>query len=187
MITGANMGGKSVALRTIVLNILLCRLGFYVFAKEAKIPLFDEVFLVCEDMQDFNSGLSSFGAEIIKFNEITSQIKSGFVFAALDEFARGTNPQEGAAVVRAAASWLAEKSGVCVMSTHYENVVPAAAGHYQVAGLSNLNFDKLPAEVGAIARYMDYRMLPAGSSPPPKDALNICRLLGLDKEILDKI
>lgn len=189
MITGANMGGKSVALKTAVLNVLLFHLGFYVFAKKARMPVFDEVFLVCEDLQDISRGLSSFAAEIVKFNEIASNINSGFVFAALDEFARGTNPQEGAAVVRAVASWFAEKDSVCVMTTHYENVISGAVGHYQVAGLSNLDFEKLANEAGTdiIARYMDYRMVPAGETPPPHDALNICKLLGLDKEILDRI
>ena len=40
MITGANMGGKSVALKTIAENVLLFQMGFFVFAKYASITSF---------------------------------------------------------------------------------------------------------------------------------------------------
>lgn len=66
MITGANMGGKSVALKTIAENVLLFQMGFFVFAKYASIPLLDFIFFVSDDMQDISKGLSTFGAEIIK-------------------------------------------------------------------------------------------------------------------------
>lgn len=45
MITGANMGGKSVALKTVAENVLLFQMGFFVFAKYASIPLLDFIFL----------------------------------------------------------------------------------------------------------------------------------------------
>ena len=40
VITGANMGGKSVALKTLALNVLLFQAGFLVHAKRARMPLF---------------------------------------------------------------------------------------------------------------------------------------------------
>jgi len=69
MITGANMGGKSVALKTIAENVLLFQMGFFVFAKYASIPLLDFIFFVSDDVQDISKGLSTFGAEIIKLKE----------------------------------------------------------------------------------------------------------------------
>ena len=42
MITGANMGGKSISLKTIVLNVVLAMCGFYVYADYAEIPFFRE-------------------------------------------------------------------------------------------------------------------------------------------------
>ena len=41
VITGANMGGKSVAMKTVALNVLLMQAGFLVCAKKAKMPLFE--------------------------------------------------------------------------------------------------------------------------------------------------
>ena len=189
IITGANMGGKSVGLKTTILNIMLCHLGFFVFAEKAEIPLFDDIYLLSEDMQDVERGLSSFGAEILRFNEISARLKSGFMFIALDEFARGTNPEEGASIVRAVASYLSESGSVCVMTTHYDRVVSPQFKHYQVAGL-NLPDTDLEAKnaLSLIAANMDYTLVEAKhNAAPPHDALTICKLIGLNADILSRI
>ena len=189
VITGANMGGKTVSVKTAVLNVLLCQMGFFVFAEAAEIPLFDGICLISEDMQDVGRGLSAFGAEITRFNEIAGRLKNEFLFVAMDEFARGTNPREGALIFRAIASYLSESGSVCVMTTHYNRVVTPQFKHYQVAGL---NFPKTAFEPGyrfsSISEYMDYNLIETGSdTAPPKDALNICKLIGLEQEILNRI
>jgi len=189
IITGANMGGKSVSIKTAVLNVVLCQMGFFVFADAAEIPLFDGVCLISEDMQDIGRGLSSFGAEIMCFNEVVSRLKREFLFLALDEFARGTNPEEGTSIVRAVASYLSESGSVCVMTTHYDRVVLPQFKHYQVAGL---NFPKTEQEtkrnLSSIAAYMDYNLIEASPhTEPPRDALNICKLIGLDQDVLKRI
>ncbi|MCL2840682.1 MAG: hypothetical protein FWE05_07890 [Defluviitaleaceae bacterium] len=187
MITGANMGGKSVALKTVVLNTILCQLGFFVFAEFAEIPIFDDIHLISEDMQDIGQGLSSFGAEVLRLNEIIECLKSKRLLIALDEFARGTNPTEGAAIVRAVAAYLHESDTISIMSTHYNKVVSPEYKHYQVAGL---NFpDTLQQwDVSSIAQNMDYALVEVSSeTPPPQDAINICKMIGLNKSLLIKI
>ena len=94
IITGANMGGKSVTLKTIVLNLMLGQMGFFVFAKKSQFPILDFIHFVSDDMQSISKGLSTFGAEIIKLKEVVESAKIGNGFIALDEFARGTNPKE---------------------------------------------------------------------------------------------
>ncbi|MCL2188771.1 MAG: DNA mismatch repair protein MutS [Defluviitaleaceae bacterium] len=176
VITGANMGGKSVALKTAVLNILLCQLGFYVFAEKMECPIFDDVYLLSEDMQDIGRGLSSFGAEMKKFAEISARLPNEKLFIAFDEFARGTNPTEGAAIVKAAAGFLAKTDSVSVITTHYDGVCSPVFSHYQVAGLSTPRGNSL---------CMDYRLLSvAHDAPPPQDALKICKMLGLEDVLM---
>ena len=192
MVTGANMGGKSVAIKTMVLNTIFAQLGFFVYAKEARIPLFDGVALISGDMQDIDQGLSTFGADIVLFHKIVQQLKNDFLFVALDEFARGTNPEEGAAIVRAVASYLSDVVSISVMTTHYDRVVTPEFEHYQVVGLRNADMDKIRkqgrADVGRIAKYMDYTLIPSDAeAAPPRDALNICRLIGLDSDVLSRI
>jgi len=58
IITGANMGGKSVTLKTIVLNLLLGQMGFFVFAKRAQFPILNFIHFVSDDMQSISKGLS---------------------------------------------------------------------------------------------------------------------------------
>ena len=91
VITGANMGGKSVAMKTVALNVLLMQAGFLVCAKKAKMPLFESVLMLFEDMQSIQSGLSGFGSEIVQFQKALDQAEQGYSLFLLDEFARGTN------------------------------------------------------------------------------------------------
>ena len=189
IITGANMGGKSVSMKTAVLNAMLCHIGFFVFAEEAEVPLFDGIYLISEDMQDVERGLSSFGAEILRFNEIAGRLKTDFLFIAMDEFARGTNPEEGASIVRAVASYLSDSGSVCVMATHYDRIASPGFKHYQVAGL-NVPDTEWEAQnaLSLIAAYMDYTLIETNPyAAPPRDALKICTLLGLDDEVLRRI
>jgi len=185
IITGANMGGKSVAIRTAALNAALCRLGLYVFADAAEIPLFDGICLISEDLQAARSGLSSFGAEVAAIKSITAATRneSSFLFIALDEPARATNPTEGAAITRALAAFFAQSRCVCLLSTHYDGIVQDGMRHYQVAGLrANV------ADAAFLGDWMDYSLIEVDSTaPPPRDALRICEIMGLDAELLEGI
>jgi len=196
LLTGANMGGKSVALKTAMLNVYLCHMGFFAFAKAAAMPIFDGVYLISQDMQSLSDGLSSFGAEIVRLNEIVSAAENRHLFIALDEFARGTNPQEGALIARAVAKYLNTQNSVSLMTTHYDNIACDEFAQYQVAGLVGLDFDKLSARIAAgtsngvelIAAQMDYRLIKvSGENKAPRDAINICKLLGLKSGVMDAI
>ena len=185
IITGANMGGKSVAIRTAALNAALCRFGFYVFADVAEIPLFDGVSLISEDLQDARGGLSSFGAEIAKIKDITAASRNGFLFIALDEPARATNPAEGAAITRALAAFFAQTTCICLISTHYDGIVQDGMRHYQVAGL---RADVVDADFVGLGDWMDYSLIEMDSTtPPPRDALRICEIMGLDAALIESI
>lgn len=189
-ITGANMGGKSVAIKALVLNVLLCHAGFYALAEEARLPLFDAVYAVVEDHADAAKGLSSFGAEVQRLGEILRAVSSGaHCLIALDEPARGTNPEEGAALVKALTETLSAYGSVTVIATHFDGVARHAKAHYQAAGLRNLP-DPLPEgdRLALLASHMDYGLerIDLGAKPP-REALRIARLLGLDEKVLDRM
>lgn len=188
VITGANMGGKSVALKTTTLNLLLLHTGFFVFAKSFSAPLFPSVTLQLADNQSVERGLSSFGAEVTVLNDLLRRTKGQFFFLALDEFARGTNPREGGALARALAEYLCTLPCICLMTTHYDGVSEAAAAHYQVTGLRDLPPEDCPEgedPLARLGRMMDYRLqsAPVGA-PCPQDALRVCRLLDLEPRLL---
>jgi DNA mismatch repair ATPase MutS len=193
VITGANMGGKSVALRALALNVFCAACGIFPFARSAKVCLFDSIQPLWAEMEDSARGLSSFGGEIARLQEALSAAGRGFTLIILDEFARGTNPDEWAAIARAVARYLDEQPCMCLMATHYDGVAAVAASHYQVVGLSAPDLQALAAELALhhadgpalIARHMNYGLFRVeGPQAMPRDALNICRLLGLRPEIM---
>ncbi len=196
VITGANMGGKSVALMTLALNALLFQAGFLVCAKAAKLPLFASVKLLFDDTQSMQSGLSGFGSEIVRFNEALAEVEKGFSLLLLDEFGRGTNPDEGAVIVQAVTRYLNGANAISILATHYDGVAAFANTHYQIIGLRDVDPDAIKAELAAsagdgvsvIARHMNYGLYRVeGKADCPKDALNICRMLSLKPEILETI
>ncbi|MFR2332453.1 MAG: MutS-related protein [Flavonifractor plautii] len=78
VITGANMGGKTVSLRSTVLSLLLCQCGFFVFAKSASLPLFHRVDLILADSGPGAGGLSSFGKEVHLLDTLLRQTGTAF-------------------------------------------------------------------------------------------------------------
>lgn len=202
VITGANMGGKSVALKTIALNAFALSAGILPFAKRARLPLFDGVHVVSEDLENVDRGLSSFGAEIVRFNEVLAECglgsggekPEGLHMILLDEFARGTNPEEGAMIVRAVTRYLNRQGAVSVLTTHYDGVAQEASLHYEVVGLRDMDTDRVKGEIAlaspeqgadVIAAHMNYGLYRVTREQGcPRDALNICRLLSLTDEIL---
>ena len=72
-----------------------------------------------------------------------------------------------------------------------------ASAHYQVIGLKELNVEQLQKEIAdrggevgieLIGRHMNYGLYRVeGKQDCPRDALNICRLLGMEPEILEMV
>ena len=196
VLTGANMGGKSVTLKTVALNTYLALCGFFVYADSASIPAFDEIIMISEESQSVAKGLSSFGAQIVELKNLLNEIENEFVFAILDEFARGTNPKEGESLVRGLVALLNTKKTVSLLVTHFDHVAELSKSHYQVRGLQGVSEDKISsslltksdddAKITAISQFMNYGIFKVDKdAKPPKEALMICRLLGLQNELLD--
>ena len=76
VLTGANMGGKSVTLKTVALNTYLALCGFFVYAVSASIPAFDEIIMISEESQSVAKGLSSFGAQIVELKNLLNEIEN---------------------------------------------------------------------------------------------------------------
>lgn len=196
VLTGANMGGKSVTLKTVALNTYLALCGFFVYANVASIPLFDEIVIISEESQSVDKGLSSFGAQIVELKNLLTDIEGKYIFAILDEFARGTNPKEGESIVRGLVALLNKKRAISLLVTHFDHVAELSGSHYQVRGLQGASEEKIAkalltkssddAKITAISEFMNYGIFKVKKqAQPPKEALMICRLLGLQEELMD--
>lgn len=184
VVTGANMGGKSVFLQALVLNLLLLHTGYFVFAAYMRSPLFHAVEWIGADGQSAEGGLSSFGAEMKALDGVLREEKGKFFFLALDEFARGTNPAEGAALARSLVEHLNGLDCVAVLTTHYDGVSDAARRHYRVAGLE----EGAKGTLEDLPLLMDYSLVLAEPGRPcPRDAHAVCRMLGLEEDFLSAL
>ena len=169
-VIGANMGGKTVALKTLCMLQYLYQFGFGLPVASAVMTPFDDIRFCIGDEQDEKTGLSSFAAEMQRIDRAVAAVEQGGrVLLLVDEPARTTNPVEGTALVSALLELLADKPNLAlVMTTHY--TVEHAGQCWRVQGL-------LPGSKG---RTMDYRLVPTTSHEVPHEALNIARELGID-------
>ncbi|MCX7612757.1 MAG: Smr/MutS family protein [Caldimicrobium sp.] len=117
VITGPNLGGKTVSLKTIGLILLMAYNGFLVPAREAKVPRFSEILVDMGDEQNLLAGDSSFSSHLKNLKRILEKSKSNSLVL-LDEPGRGTDPAEGAALVFAIVDNLIKKGSKVVLTTH---------------------------------------------------------------------
>lgn len=189
VVTGANMGGKTVALKTVGLNAALALYGFYVFASYCAIPMFCSIEVAALDAQNVEKGLSSFGADVVRLDSIYRSRGEKKRLILSDEFASGTNAAEGSAIFRAFARAFMESNDCVIMTTHFDGVCDFVSARYQVKGLKTEQKNAIArAGIDEIKRCMDYGLVRIEKGAPlPRDAIKICALLGLSPEILDNI
>ena len=195
LITGANMGGKTISLKLSGQVPILAQYGFFVPAKKAKVGLSNYIQILIGDSQSVERGLSSFGSEMEELKEILDHgVDRSLIL--VDEIASGTNPTEGTALTMSLVDYLMTKPYISLITTHFESVteIPGTV-NMQVKGLADADFTLLNREIqyakrrdriNIISKYMDYRLVRVEENKQvPKDALNIASMLGIDREIIE--
>lgn len=193
VITGANMGGKTISLKLIALITAMAQLGFYVPAKSATVGLFDFIYFSSGDQQSLQSGLSTFGGEIHGISQVLGRNgEKGLLL--IDELARGTNPMEGYGISKGIITYLKKSTFISIITTHFDGLSNMEdIQHLQVVGLKNINLEEMKRELSKVdgkkqvlEKYMDYRLEEMKSSAEvPRDAILVARLMGLNEEILN--
>lgn len=185
LITGANMAGKTVVLKTIALAQYLFQFGFFVPAIKANIVPVEDIMLSIGDDQSEMNGLSSFAAEMMNINAIIKAVHSKKrILALIDELARTTNPEEGRAIVNATIDILDAGNIRSLVTTHYSGL-NTSCRKLRVKGLMT---DKITGDINIknINDYMDYSLVENNDDVVPMEALRIAAVLGIDKQLLEK-
>jgi len=184
LITGANMAGKTVLLKTIGIAQLLTQFGMYVPAESATVSLVDDVIFCIGDEQNEMNGLSSFASEIIKISEVVQLSASQRLLVLIDEPARTTNPVEGKAIVQALADILISRNSLSLVTTHYSHLgVPCR--RLRIAGFRE-DLVGAPLSPENINLFMDYSLVEDNSDTVPQEALRIATLLRCDETLIQK-
>ena len=184
-ITGANMAGKTVILKTLALCQYLLQFGFFVPAQSAQISLVHRILVSVGDDQSEQNGLSSFASEMVKINEmVEASIKKENILVLVDELARTTNPTEGRAIVNAVAEIFKENKTLSVITTHYSGLNKDCR-KLRVKGLDK-EFKQGEINKNNINDYMDYSLIEDDASKVPHEALRIAEILGINQQIIEK-
>lgn len=181
LITGLNMGGKTVLLRTLALAQYMCQFGMFVPAQSATIALVDNIMICIDDEQNPLQGLSSFAMEMQRVNEILlATERPQRLLVLIDELARTTNPTEGRAIVDAMLQMLTERRVRAFITTHYDHI-STPCRHLRVRGLLSNASDM---NIHNIDRYIDYSLVEETARNVPHEALRIAAILGVNDELI---
>ncbi len=182
LITGANMAGKTVLLKSIGSAQIMAQCGMFVPAEEAKVRLVEGVSTSIGDDQDEMNGLSSYASEIIKISNILSDCRQHELLVLIDEPARTTNPVEGKALVQAIIKILNTMNSFTLITTHYSQL-GADCSRMRVKGFVE-DLSDLPLTPQSINRFIDYSLTEDNSDDVPHEALRIASILRCDPEMI---
>ena len=175
VVTGPNAGGKTVALKTVGLLVLMAQAGLHVPAEEASLSLFDGVFADIGDQQSIQRSLSTFSSHIENLKSIMDRA-TGKSLVLIDELGASTDPEEGAALAKAILRRFSRQGGTLVATTHQRDV---AAFVQEQPGMMNASVELDPQTLAPT-----YRLSPG--LPGRSYALTIASKLGLDTATVEE-
>ena len=175
LISGPNTGGKTVALKTIGVVVLMAQAGLPVPAEHAEFPVFDQVLADIGDHQSLEQSLSTFSAHIVRIKEILETVESGSLVL-IDELGRATDPDEGGALAVAVLDRVRNSGAFTLASTH---LVAPKIYCATTAGVLNgaMSFDE-----ETLAPTYQLRTGAPGASA----GLDIAQRLGLPRAVIDQ-
>lgn len=176
VITGPNMGGKTVALKTVGLLTVMAQCGLHVPADEpADLSVFRGIFADIGDEQSIQANLSTFSSHLRHIIAILNEADDR-TLVLLDELGAGTDPAAGAALGMAVLETLTQRRTVTVATTHYGALKDFAA---RTPGVEN---GSMAFDVATLAPTYRFRQgIPGGSY-----AVEIGQRLGLPQPLLDR-
>jgi DNA mismatch repair protein MutS2 len=176
VISGPNAGGKTVAMKSMALAVLMVRAGLHVPADDgARVDLFDRVLADIGDEQNLREHLSTFSAHMANLAAIVETAGPSSLVV-LDEVGVGTDPGEGAALAQAALEVLADANARVVATTHY-NLLKEMAEVDERFRNASVEFD--PETLAPTYRVT---MGAAGSS----SALTVAARMGVPPSVLER-
>ncbi len=136
LVTGPNMGGKSVFLRQTALLILLAQMGSFVPARQATIGLADRIFTRVGASDELSRAQSTFMVEMTEAANILNNATPRSLVI-LDEIGRGTSTYDGVSLAWGITEYLHDHIGCrTLFATHYHELAQLAE---RLPGLRNCN------------------------------------------------
>jgi DNA mismatch repair protein MutS2 len=175
LITGPNTGGKTVAIKTVGLYVLMAQAGLFLPAIDVNLGPFTQIWADIGDEQSLEQSLSTFSGHIKNIADALKHLKPG-ALVLFDEIGAGTDPAEGAALAKAILLAIQERGGCIVASTHY--------GELKAFAYNTDGFRNAAMEFDVKSLRPTYKVLMG--APGASHALRIAERYGLPKEIVEQ-
>lgn len=174
LVSGPNMGGKTILLKCVGLAVAMAHAALPVLAAEgSRIPVIRHIVVDLGDEQSVDRGLSTFAAHLERLRHMAELAGPESLLLA-DELGAGTDPEEGAALGRALVEHFAAQQAWGVLTTHLGSLKRVAT---EVPGVVNgsLEFDLATLTPR-------YRFVPG--IPGASHALSVAARLGMPAALL---
>ncbi|MBR4591783.1 MAG: DNA mismatch repair protein MutS, partial [Elusimicrobiaceae bacterium] len=177
LITGPNMGGKSVFLKQTAILVILAQMGSFVPASQAHIGLVDKIMTRIGAHDALSRGNSTFMVEMTETAHILASMTPRSLIL-LDEVGRGTSTFDGISIAWAIVEYLYKPQGgpKVLFATHYFELVDLESKY---EGIRNFHVDareyKDPSGVSKLAFL--YQILPGAADR--SYGIHVAELAGL--------
>jgi DNA mismatch repair protein MutS2 len=176
IISGPNAGGKTVALKTIGLMIVLAYQGIPLPVEEGtRIPRVDNLWCHIGDEQSVSDDLSTFSGAMTATAQLLTSVDQ-YSLVLYDELGAGTDPLEGAALGCAVIEALTQRGAITLATTHLASIAMTAGEDDRVVN-GAMDFDedrKAPTYRLRLGRLGRSR------------ALEIAERVGIENDILER-
>ena len=173
IVSGPNMGGKTVALKMVGLFVAMAACGMHVPATTATVGRFSRIFADIGDEQSIALNASTFSAHLASLAEIVANADDRSLIL-IDEIGAGTEPNAGAALAVAILERLIAVGARCLVTTHATELKLFGAEHPHARNAS-VRFDP---ETYAPTYHLDL------GTPGQSLAFPLARTMHLDRTVI---
>ena len=175
IVSGANAGGKTVALKTLGLLALMVQSGLPIpVAEGSQVGVFQDIFAVIGDEQNIEENLSTFSSHLLHVNQILEKAGPRSLVL-LDELGVGTHAQEGCALAMGFLDRFRESGASVVVTTHFDRLKAYGYLHPEVENVA-VEFDE---------RTLEPKYTLAYGSSGLSNAFLIAEKLGISAKVLE--
>ncbi len=175
VISGPNTGGKTVAIKTVGIAVLMAQAALPVPASEVRLPIFGRVLADIGDQQSIEANLSTFSAHLRNIQQMVEAAEPEDLVL-LDEIGASTEPGEGAALAVSILEHFRDKRAMTFVTTHHSRLKAYAAEN--------------PAAVNAATEFDEATLLPTYrllvGLPGKSSGIDTAERLGLERSIVGR-
>ncbi len=176
VISGPNAGGKTVALKTIGIILLMAQSGLHVPASSGtEVPVLRDCFADIGDEQSIEMSLSTFSSHLRTLAVILREAGPD-TLVLIDELGAGTDPDEGASLALAVLEDLTRRRALTVATTHLGSIKASVHNHDSMLNAS-MAFD--PETFEPSFQYV-------AGVPGASHALSIASRMGIPDGVMER-